>query len=202
MPIILTIVAFIVIYFVGQNIPHELIETFVKSTGPVGPAIVVALFLAAYTFAPLSGSPLLLAGYYLYGVDVILISYVAAVVSFAINFWIARKLGREYVEKLIGQKRRKDLDRFMNHKGSRTVILLRFLAGAFQDVISYAMGLTKIRFYDYYLASIAGSLPGTIIWYLAAKQTTNIEQFVGVNIILVGFFFIAWLVINKFFKLI
>lgn len=201
LPLLVTALLIIAIYFLGKSISPEVIQNFVQNSGGFGPIIVILLALVAYTFAPLSGSPVLVAGYYLYGVNVIWLMNAAAVISYAINFWIARKLGRPYIGKLVGQENAERIDKFTKNRGLETLFLLRIFAGGFHDFISYAWGLTAVKFKDYFVTSVVAAIPGTLFWYFISLSTDSIEEFLVVNFALLGIFLFVWFLINRLFKL-
>ena len=98
-----TVLVILAVYFLSRSISQDEIRIFVSQFGPYAPIIFILVTLPAYILAPLSGSPMLYAGYYIFGQKVILYSTIAAFISFAVNFWIARKWGRPIVEKLVGK---------------------------------------------------------------------------------------------------
>jgi uncharacterized membrane protein YdjX (TVP38/TMEM64 family) len=198
----IALLIFVLIYLVGRSVPPQDIQQITERLGISGPVAIFLLALLSFTFAPLSGTPVLLAGYYLYDENVIWLMNSAAVVSFVINFWIARKLGRPYIEKLIGKDSVAKIDRFTKRQGQLTLFLLRVFAGGFHDFVSYAAGLTEMKFKNYFLVSIAGALPGTFLWYFLSSQVSTVEGFLVVNFSLLGVFFVLWILINKLLKLV
>ena len=71
----------------------------------------------------------------------------------SISFLIARTLGRDLVSSLFGARLRK-YDCLIENNGFKAVLLLRlmFVPGP----INFAMGLTKVRFWDYFFATALG----------------------------------------------
>lgn len=64
----------------------------------------------------------------------------------ALCFFIARVMGREVVEKLTGKTVLDSMDGFFTRYGKHTILVCRLLPFVPFDPISYAAGLTSIRF--------------------------------------------------------
>ncbi|TSC64239.1 MAG: Uncharacterized protein G01um101493_187 [Microgenomates group bacterium Gr01-1014_93] len=60
------------LYIWGKQIPKGTIENFVTSAGPLAPPVYILAHQISYVFAPISGFPFLVAGFYLFGKDVII----------------------------------------------------------------------------------------------------------------------------------
>lgn len=76
-----------------------------------------------------------------------------ALAGASLSFLIARTLGRDFVSSLLGARLRK-YDCLIENNGFKAVLLLRlmFVPGP----INFAMGLTKVRFRDYFFATALG----------------------------------------------
>ncbi len=137
-------------------------QLFVKQTGVWAPIVFVALCAASLIIAPLSGSSLFVVGGTLFGKhNAFLLSYLASIIGCSANFWISRKLGRKVAQKFIGKPNLEELDKFINKfKGSRSILYMVMVMPLSQDIVSYAIGLTKIK-YTYFL--IALILSSTIV---------------------------------------
>lgn len=146
---------------------------FIKSVGPFGAVVFIFSIWLTYLFAPLSGSPFLLAGFYLFGSSVVFYHFIASIFAAITNFLVARIWGRSLVEKLAGTNNLEKIDNFTKDYGLRTLFVFRVFLGLFHDVISYAFGLTKVPFWPYLFASILGMIPGTAIWYYLSARINN-----------------------------
>ena len=137
-------------------------QLLVKKTGVWAPIVFVALCAASLIIAPLSGSSLFVVGGTLFGKhNAFLLSYLASIIGCSANFWISRKLGRKVAQKFIGKPNLEELDKFINKfKGSRSILYMVMVMPLSQDIVSYAIGLTKIK-YTYFL--IALILSSTIV---------------------------------------
>lgn len=88
----------------------------------------------------------------------------------ALSFGIARLLGRNPVEALIGEKLLAQADRFFARWGTRAVLLARLVPLVSFDVVSYAAGLTRMRLRPFLVATMIGMAPATFAYtYLGAR---------------------------------
>lgn len=198
--IIITIIISLIIYLLGKQIPSEIIEIFIQESGPWAPVIWITTHQLSYVIAPISGFPFLVAGFYLFGKDVVIYSYIVVLIGASINFWIARIWGRSLVEKLAGKGAIMKIDKLSKEFGIVTLIALRmFTQGGIGDFVSYALGLTKIKFSIYFLITALAIIPGNVLWYYVISKTNSLEQsltvsvllaFTGILIFFIGNFFV------------
>lgn len=87
---------------------------------------------------------------------------VAALIGTSFTFLISRFFGRNMVERLL-KGRFKKLDQSLARRGFVTVLFFRVVPIIPYEILNYAGGLSKIRFKDYFLATLLGLVPGVII---------------------------------------
>jgi uncharacterized membrane protein YdjX (TVP38/TMEM64 family) len=80
----------------------------------------------------------------------------------SVAFWIGRTLGRDFATSLIGERLRK-YDDAIERNGFATVLYLRLIYFPFTPM-NFGMGLTKVRFQDYFFATGLGIIVGTFIF--------------------------------------
>jgi uncharacterized membrane protein YdjX (TVP38/TMEM64 family) len=85
-----------------------------------------------------------------------------AMAGASIAFWIGRTLGREFAASLIGDKLQK-YDDAIERNGFATVLYLRLVYFPFTPM-NFGMGLTKVRFWDYFAGTGLGIIVGTFIF--------------------------------------
>jgi uncharacterized membrane protein YdjX (TVP38/TMEM64 family) len=90
---------------------------------------------------------------------VFIVIYAAGV---CLAFWIGRTLGREFAASLIGDKLKK-YDDGIERNGFATVLYLRLVSFPFTPM-NFGMGLTKVRFWDYFFGTGLGIIVGTFIF--------------------------------------
>jgi uncharacterized membrane protein YdjX (TVP38/TMEM64 family) len=88
--------------------------------------------------------------------------WVAAMIGASTAFFIGRTLGREFAASLIGERLRK-YDDAVERKGFATVLYLRLVYFPFTPM-NFGMGLTKVRFRDYFFGTGLGIIVGTFIF--------------------------------------
>jgi uncharacterized membrane protein YdjX (TVP38/TMEM64 family) len=204
LPWIIAGLIFIGFYVIGRLVPEETIKSLIVNSGSFGVVVFILLTLATYVFAPISGSPLLYAGFYAFGREVILYTSIAVIISSVINFLIAKKWGKAVIVKLAGQDSLDKLDKLALNYGLVSLFIFRIFLHSFHDVVSYAFGLTLIKFKQYLVVSTLGMIPGIIFWYLVSTYTNNpltftlLTHFSAYALLLV---YIAWKSIIKKKKL-
>jgi len=87
--------------------------------------------------------------------------WVGAMAGASAAFWIGRTLGREFAASRIGDRLRK-YDEAIERNGFATVLYLRLVYFPFTP-LNFGMGLTKVRFGDYFAGTALGILVGTFI---------------------------------------
>jgi len=85
-------------------------------------------------------------------------------VGAALCFFIARVLGRDVVEKITSKQALEATDTFFERYGKHTIMVCRLLPFVSFDVVSYAAGLTSIRFWSFWVATGIGQLPATLVY--------------------------------------
>ena len=88
--------------------------------------------------------------------------WIAAMAGASAAFWIGRTLGREFAASLIGDRLKK-YDDGIERNGFATTLYLRLVYFPFTPM-NFGMGLTKVRFRDYFFGTGLGILVGTFIF--------------------------------------
>ena len=81
------------------------------------------------------------------------LSWFSAMAGAGLCFCIARALGREVVEKLTGRAVLRSADGYFTRFGPQTIPVCRLLPFVPFDPVSYAAGLTSLRFWPFMLAT-------------------------------------------------
>ena len=88
--------------------------------------------------------------------------WVGAMIGASAAFFIGRTLGRDFAASLIGEKLKK-YDDAIERNGFATVLYLRLVYFPFTPM-NFGMGLTKVRFWDYFAGTGLGIIVGTFIF--------------------------------------
>ncbi len=120
--------------------------------------------VAAVFFLP--GSVLTLGAGFLFGVPMGLLSaWVGATVGACAAFLVGRTVAREWIARKVAQDPRfAAVDEAVGREGFKIVFLLRLSPVFPFNVLNYALGLTKVSFKHYALASAIGMLPGGLMY--------------------------------------
>ncbi len=129
-------------------------QKIIAQAGLMGPALLV-IFCAVGTCLFVPVTIFVAVGAAMFG------PYVAfacvcpgALAGAVISYLTARKLGREFVYSLIGDRLR-NYDGLIERNGFKTVLFLRLMFIPFAPM-NYGAGLTKLRFRDYFFATAIG----------------------------------------------
>jgi uncharacterized membrane protein YdjX (TVP38/TMEM64 family) len=146
----------------------------VEALGPWAPAAFVAGYaVAVVAFVP--ASLLTLAAGAVFGVarGTLLVA-AGATLGASAAFLLARYAARDAVARRLADRPRfAALDRAVGAEGRKLVFLLRLSPVFPFGLLNYALGLTRVRFVDYLIASV-GMLPGTLLYVYSGKVAGDV----------------------------
>ena len=178
----------------GPRIDTSGIISFVQRMGIWAPLVYIILLAIPSIIAPLISSPIFISGYILFDTKVLFYAYLSMLLATVINFWIARKWGRALVKKLVGKDDLAKVDSFTKDYGLLSLIFLRVFQGHISDFVSYAYGLTNMKFLPYIIVSILAPIPYLLLWqYYIFPRIDNVADFsFWFLITLIPFLIISW----------
>jgi len=134
--------------------------------------------IAVVAFVP--ASVLTLAAGAIFGiVDGVICVFIAASIRSCLAFLVSRYFARSAIEKkLEGKPKFAAIDRAVAAEGLKIVFLLRLTPAVPFNLLNYALGLTRVRFADYAIASV-GMLPGTLLYVYSGKLAGDLASLVG-----------------------
>ena len=110
-----------------------------------------------------------------------LLSIASAVLAAAISFGIARVVGRAPVEALVGNRSLGTADGWFARYGAYAVLAARLIPVISFDAISYAAGLTRMKFWRFLLATTIGMTPASFAYaYLGEQAPGNVNLLLAV----------------------
>jgi uncharacterized membrane protein YdjX (TVP38/TMEM64 family) len=153
------------------------IEGAVRDLGLWAPVAHVALFaLGTVLFVP--GAIFGLAGGVLFGpLWGTLLNLAGATLGATAAFLVARYLAADWVARKAGGRLQR-LIAGVEAEGWRFVAFVRLVPLFPFNLLNYALGLTRVRFADYLLASI-GMLPGTLLYVYYGKLAGDVAALAG-----------------------
>ena len=161
----------------GGYIPQ--FAQWVNGLGVWGPVVfIVGYTVAAVAFVP--GSLLTLAAGAIFGLaQGVVYVFIAAVLGSSAAFLVSRYLARRAIERrLANNPRFAAIDRAIAAQGRKIVFLLRLSPVFPFNLLNYGLGLTKVSFADYVIASV-GMLPGTLLYVYYGKIAGDVAALAG-----------------------
>ncbi len=160
------------------------LRDYILSFGVWAPVVSALLMILQTLAAPLPGFLLAFANGLAFGAFWGgMLSFVSAALAATISFWLARALGRPPVEALVGTAGLEQADRWFARWGTYTVLIARLVPIISFDIISYAAGLTPMRFRNFLGATLLGMAPATFLYAYLGEQA---PQYVWVLLVAFG----------------
>ena len=159
---------------------RESVQRAVDGAGAWAPVVYVGFLVAQAVVAPLPAPAVAVVGGYTFGVvEGFFLTWLGSLLGGVISFGISRVFGRRFVA---GSGRVRRLDRYVEEHGAAVVFVLRLIPLVSFDAISYAAGLSGLRFRSFLIATALGMMPGTFAFvYLGGAPTGA-----GVWVVLAG----------------
>lgn len=149
------------------------LQQFIQSFGFWAPLAYIIIYAIAPTLM-FPGSILSLAGGLAFGpIWGTIYTVFAATIGACGAFWVARIMGRGFVEKLAKGKLKTFDDSVAEH-GLKVMLLLRLVPVFPFNALNYAAGLSLMRFLDYLIGTLIGIIPGTFAYVYLGNSLTDI----------------------------
>lgn len=160
---IIVFLGYIILKNVGViGLTEQELEDYISSTGAVAPLVFIAVSFLQVTFIPIPGAITIIAGNFLFGFfKSFLYSYIGMMLGSLFAFFLGRKLGRAYINWVIGDVAKVD-EWIKRLKGKEKVFLFfAFLLPLFPDDI---------------LCTIAGMLPISWLTFIVMQLITRVTS--------------------------
>lgn len=162
------------IFSIFNSLDIENVKEYILSFGILAPLISFLLMVFQSVIAPLPAFLITFTNAALFGwVYGALLSWFSAMIGAILCFYIAKLLGREFVEKLTSKTALHSFDAFFEKHGKYAILIARLLPFISFDIVSYAAGLTKIKLKDFIIATGLGQLPATLVYSYAGEMLTG-----------------------------
>ncbi len=153
------------------SLDPQQVRGFIAAWGPQAALVSFALMILQAIVAPLPAFLITLANAALFGAFWGgALSWFSAMVGAGLCFCIARALGREVVEKLTGRAVLRSVDGYFTRFGPQTILVCRLLPFVPFDPVSYAAGLTSLRFWPFYAGHRRGPAAGDYRLFLGRES--------------------------------
>jgi len=161
-----------------DQLDAAVLESWINDAGILGPLVFMLIYIVGTVFF-FPGSVLTLAGGALFGpIYGTFYNLTGATIGAAISFLIARYMLSDYVEQKAGG-RMKQLKQGVENEGWRFIAFVRLVPLFPFNLLNYALGLTRIKFWHYVIASYICMFPGglayTYFGYIGKEAATGGE---------------------------
>ena len=147
---------------------------FIADYGTYAAAISFFLMIFQSVAAPLPAFVITLANANLFGwVKGAILSWSSAMAGAALCFYIARVLGRDTAERLTSKAGLESINTFFERYGTHSILIARLLPFISFDLVSYAAGLTSMKFWPFFIATGLGQLPAAVIYSYVGGMLTG-----------------------------
>lgn len=152
----------------------SVVKEFVASYGPYAMVVSFLLMVFQSAIAPLPAFLITFANANLFGWwQGAILSWSSAMAGASLCFWIAKILGRDVVEKITSKAGLQQVDEFFERYGRQSILICRLLPFVSFDIVSYAAGLTSMKFWSFFIATGLGQLPATIVYSYVGGMLTG-----------------------------
>ncbi|MGR3496617.1 TVP38/TMEM64 family protein [Citreimonas sp.] len=147
----------------AAQVDREALDQWVEAAGPAGPAVIVVFMTVAVVASPIPSAPIAMASGAAYGhfwgtLWVIIGAETGALIAFG----LARLLGQGVMRRWFGDRVEQGLLGSQNTL-TAAVFASRLMPFVSFDLVSYAAGLSALRFWRFALATLAGIAPASFL---------------------------------------
>ena len=163
-----------------NNLDVDMLKKYILSFGMWAPTASFILMILQSVIAPIPAFIITFANAGLFGwINGAILSWTSSMVGATLCFYIARFLGRDVVIKLTSNEGLNKVDKFFGKYGNYAILIARLLPFISFDIVSYAAGLTSMKFSAFFIATGIGQLPATIIYsYIGGVLTGTTKTLV------------------------
>ncbi|MGV6858109.1 MAG: TVP38/TMEM64 family protein [bacterium] len=180
--VLLLIVGIALVVLYRDHFDVEILQSWVESAGVLAPLLFMLIYIIG-TVLFLPGSVLTLAGGALFGPFWgTFYNLTAATMGAGLTFLISRHLASQSVETWVKKKaegKAKRLKEGVEKEGWRFVVFARLVPVFPFNLLNYALGLTRLKFSHYLIASYLAMLPGaaayTYLGYIGREAAAGSE---------------------------
>lgn len=152
--------------------------------------LIIGIQIIQVVICVLPGQPIQFAASYMFGVARgYLFSVIGAIIGTTISFYLAKLLGSEAMHLFFGEEKVKEYQRRLNSgRGLLIAFLIYLIPGVPKDLVSYAAGISEMRFRPFLLAATIGRSPAMLgsllVGHFFGKQNYTAMIIVTVAVIL------------------
>ncbi len=159
-----------------QYLEQEKLRALIQGYHALAPAIYIFL----YTIAPalfLPGLPITIVGGILFGPFWgVVYTIIGSTIGACVAFLISRYLARDWITSKLNSPRWRHLDERAEQHGWKVVAFTRLIPIFPFNLLNYALGLTKIRFFEYAITTFICMLPACIALIVLSSSLLEVIQ--------------------------
>ena len=137
---------------------------YLKQNRSIAFLLIIGLQVIQVVVCFLPGQPIQFAASYMFGVGRgFLLSITGAVIGTTISFFLAKLLGSEAMHIFFGEEKVKEYQRRLNSgRGLMLAFLIYLIPGVPKDLVSYAAGISEMKFRPFLLVATVGRSPAML----------------------------------------
>lgn len=155
---------------------QEQIKDWVSGFGFWGPVFIIVAMVAQMFLIIIPSVVLMIVSALAYGPWWgSLISYAAVIVAATIAFYIGVHANNAFINKLIGEKNEKKVEKYIQKYGIWAIMLFQLSPFLSNDAISFVAGIGQMRFLKFIVATSAGIIPLIGMIAFLGKNTDRLQ---------------------------
>ena len=137
---------------------------YLKQNRNIAFLLIIGLQIIQVVVCFLPGQPIQFAASYMFGVGRgFLLSIIGALLGTTISFYLAKLLGSDSMHLFFGEEKIKDHQRRLDSgRGLLIAFLIYLIPGVPKDLVSYAAGISEMRFRPFLLVATVGRSPAML----------------------------------------
>lgn len=174
---------------------EENLQNLVQSSGAIAPIVFILLKISTIVFAPLSGTPLFIVAWSLFGVGpAIVLLVIGDAIGYSIAFFLSRHFGRKYVEDHIAKNESGLLHKIVKNISSvKGFIVTCFLFIYVTDLLAYGAWLSRLPYKYFFPIFVTGDLIAIVIVVLTSNHIgVSYELVLYVSLVALLISVISW----------
>lgn len=158
---------------------YDQIVEWMRRDGMRGPLLSIAIHFFQVVVFLIPGEPAQIAAGYVFGAwRGFLYSIIGIMLGSAFDYAFARLVGRPVVARILGEARLTRIDETLRGSKGKTALFLLFLApGMPKDAMSYGVGLTSFRFWEFVVVSATARTPALFLSTLFGARAQYRDYF-------------------------
>ena len=147
----------------SKDTAYNVVE-YLQQNRSIAFLLIIGIQVIQVVVCVLPGQPIQFAASYMFGVGRgYLLSVIGAVIGTTISFYLAKLLGSEAMHLFFGEEKITEYHRRLNSgRGLLLAFLIYLIPGVPKDLVSYAAGISEMRFRPFLLAATIGRSPAML----------------------------------------